>query len=181
MLFIRLMPNETASQFARDVAGAINAEVESRVDRMVRTIELSAREAYAKETACIVAKAEAKARQDAKSQADLAFQTIFDRDLKVNHTLSDISLEDIRQEFRVQLETVKAHIQTECEEDVRKELTAFRAHIQSLAAPLLPSNDLVVEVTSWAQVSRFKQRQQRSRRKPRGQEAEPRRRMEEDA
>jgi hypothetical protein len=105
----RLVPPETASQFVRDVAGAINAEVENRVDRMVRTIESTAREAYAEETARIVAKAEAKARQDTKAQADHAFQTTLDRDLKVNHALSDISLEDIRREFRYSWKTKNAN------------------------------------------------------------------------
>jgi hypothetical protein len=62
-------------------------------------IELTAKEAYAEETACIVARAELKARHDAKEQADLAYKTTFDMDMKVNHALSDISLENIRKEF----------------------------------------------------------------------------------
>jgi ribosome recycling factor len=50
-----LAPPETSSQFVQDVARAINAEVESHVDRLVRTIESTAREAYAEETQHIVA------------------------------------------------------------------------------------------------------------------------------
>jgi hypothetical protein len=61
----RLVPGETASQFVRDVAGAINAEVESRVDRMVKTVEQTAREAYQSEMDRIVAKATAKGAVDA--------------------------------------------------------------------------------------------------------------------
>jgi hypothetical protein len=152
-----LAPPETASQFVQDVAGAINAEVESRVDRLVRTIESTAREAYAEETQRIVAKAEAKARQDAKAQADTAFQVIYDRDMKVNHSLSDISLENIRREFRIQLKAAKEHVQKECEEDAKVDLDAFWARIlSSPAASLPPSNDLVTEVTSWAEAHGFK-------------------------
>jgi hypothetical protein len=153
----RLEPPETVSQFVRDVAGAINAEVESRVDRMVRTVETTAREAYAEETQRIVAKAEAKARQDAKAQADVAFQTIYDRDMKVNHSLSDISLENIRREFRTQLEKAKNHLREECAADAKMDLDAFRAKLlSSPAAALPPSADLVTEVTSWAAAHGFK-------------------------
>jgi hypothetical protein len=121
----RLVPGETASQFVRDVSGAINAEVESRVDRLICMIELTAKEAYAEETARIVARAELKAQHDAKEQADIAYKTIFDRDMKVNHALSDISLENIRKEFRVQLETQKEHTRKECAEAATEELDAF--------------------------------------------------------
>jgi hypothetical protein len=152
----RLAPPETASQFVWDVAGAINAEVESRVDRMVRTIESTAREAYAEETKRIVAKAEAKARQDAKAQADEAFQVIYDCDMKVNHSLSDISLENICREFRVQLEHAKEHVREECAADTKMELDAFRARVLlSSAATLPPSDNLVAEVTSWAEAHGF--------------------------
>jgi hypothetical protein len=152
----RLAPLETASQFVRDVAGAINAEVESRVDRMVCTIETTAREAYAEETKHIVAKAEAKARQDTKAQADTAFQVTYDRDMKVNHSLSDISLENIRREFRIQLEKAKDHLRAELAEDAKMDLEAFRARLlSSPAAPSPPSNDLVTEVTSWAKAHGF--------------------------
>jgi hypothetical protein len=153
----RLAPPETVSQFVQDVAGAINTEVESRVDRMVRTIETTAREAYAEETQHIVAKAEAKARQDAKAQADTAFQVTYDRDMKVNHSLSDISLENIRREFRIQLEKAKDHLRAELAEDAKMDLDAFRARLlSSPAAPSPPSNDLVTEVTSWAEAHGFK-------------------------
>jgi hypothetical protein len=153
-----LAPPETASQFVRDVAGAINAEVESRVDRMVRTIESTAREAYAEETQRIVAKAEAKARQDAKAQADAAFQVTYDCDLKVNHSLSDISLENICREFRIQLESAKEHIRKECAEDTKTDLEAFRARVlsSSAAPPLPPPDNLVTEVASWAEAHGFK-------------------------
>jgi hypothetical protein len=154
----RLAPPETASQFVRDVAGAINAEVESCVDRMVRTIESTAKEAYAEETQHIVAKAEAKARQDAKAQADVAFQVTYDRDLKVNHLLSDISLESIRREFWLQLESAKEHVRKECAADAKMDLEAFRARVlSSSAAPLLPPpNNLVADVASWAEAHGFK-------------------------
>jgi hypothetical protein len=153
----RLAPPETASQFVRDVAGAINAEVESRVDRMVRTVETTAREVYAEETQRIVAKAEAKARQDAKAQADSLSSNLTTADMKVNHSLSDISLENIRREFRIQLEKAKSHLREECTADAKMDLDAFRAKLlSSSAAALPPSSDLVTEVTSWAEAHGFR-------------------------
>jgi hypothetical protein len=77
--------------------------------------------------------------------------------MKVNHSLSDISLENIRREFRIQLETAKEHVRKECAEDTRVDLDAFRARIlSSPAASLPPSDDLVTEVTSWAEAHGFK-------------------------
>jgi hypothetical protein len=146
----RLVPDETASQFVRDISGAINAEVESHVDRLIRTIELTAKEAYAEETSHIVARAELKARHDAKEQADLAYKTIFDRDMKVNHALSDISLENIRKEFRVQLEVQKEHTRKECAEAATEELDVFQASVSRPHRTFPNEESSVMEVAQWA-------------------------------
>jgi hypothetical protein len=146
----RLVPNETASQFVRDISGAINTEVESRVDRLIRMIELTAKEAYTEETARIVAKAELKARHNAKAQADQAYQTIFDRDMKVNHALSDISLENIRKEFRVQLEVQKEHIHKEWAEEATAELDIFQMSVSRHNRTFPSDESTVTEVAQWA-------------------------------
>jgi hypothetical protein len=77
--------------------------------------------------------------------------------MKVNHSLSDISLENICREFRIQLESAKEHVQKECEEDAKVDLEAFWARIlSSPAASLPPTTDLVTKVTSWAEAHGFK-------------------------
>jgi hypothetical protein len=96
----RLVPGETASQFVRDVAGAINAEVESRVDRMVKTVEQTAREVYQSEMDRIVAKATAKGAADAAAQANEAYKVTMERDAKVNLARTDIVLQNIRSGIR---------------------------------------------------------------------------------
>jgi hypothetical protein len=146
----RLVPGKTASQFVRDISGAINTEVESRVDRLIHTIELTAKEVYAEETACIVARAELKAWHDAKEQADLAYKTTFDRDMKVNHALSDILLENIRKEFRVQLEVQKEQTRKECAEAATEELDIFRASVSRPHRAFPNEESTVTEVAQWA-------------------------------
>jgi 6-phosphofructokinase len=111
----RLVPGETALQFVRDVAGAINAEVESRVDRMVKMVEHTAREAYQSEMDRIVAKATAKGAADATAQADEAYKVTMERDAKVNLARTDIVLGNIWTEYEQQLLVLQQQTKAELE------------------------------------------------------------------
>jgi hypothetical protein len=98
-----LIPNKTVSQFVRDVAGAINAEVESCINCMVQTVEQTAREAYQSKMDRIVAKAVAKGATDAATKADEVYLVTMECNTKVNLARTDIALGNIRMEYEKQL------------------------------------------------------------------------------
>jgi hypothetical protein len=145
----RLVPGETASQFVRDVAGAINAEVESRVDRMVKTVEQTAREAYQSEMDRIVAKATTKGAADAKAKADEAYQITMERDSKVNLVRTDIALQIVRTEYEQQLIVLQKQAKAELDIELHSNITSFRARVKGDIGPL--DNVLLEEITQWVE------------------------------
>jgi 6-phosphofructokinase len=145
----RLVPGETASQFVRDVAGAINAEVEARVDRMVKTVEHTAREAYQSEMDRIVAKATAKGSADAISKAEEAYNVTMQRDAKVNLARTDIALQNIRAEYEQRLETLKKQTAAELDIELHSQITSFRERVRGDLGPL--DNVLLEEITTWVE------------------------------
>jgi hypothetical protein len=145
----RLVPGETASQFVRDVAGAINAEVESRVDRMVKTVEQTAREAYKSEMDRIVAKATAKGAADAVAKADEAYQVTMERDTKVNLACTDIALQNIRLEYEQQLVVLQNQTKTELDLELHNNISTFRERVRGDIGPL--DNVLLGEITQWVE------------------------------
>jgi nucleoside diphosphate kinase len=146
----RLVPGETASQFVRDVAGAINAEVESRVDRMVKTVEQTAREAYQSEMDRIVAKATAKGAMDATSKADDAYEVTMERDAKVNLARTDIALQNIRLEYEQQLSLLQKQTKAEMELELHNNISSFRERVRGDIGPL--DNVLLGEITQWVEL-----------------------------
>jgi hypothetical protein len=145
----RLVPGETASQFVRDVAGAINAEVESRVDRMVKTVEQTAREAYQSEMDRIVAKATAKGAADAASKADEAYNVTMERDAKVNLARTDIALQNIRSEYDQQLDVLKKQTAAELDLELHNQIASFRDRVRGDLGPL--DNVLLEEISKWVE------------------------------
>jgi hypothetical protein len=145
----RLIPGETASQFVRDVAGAINAEVESRVDRMVKTVEQTAREAYQSELDRIVAKAKAKGAADAITKAEAAYNITMERDAKVNLARTDITLQTVRNEYERQLTVLQQQTKAELDIELHNNIASFRSRIKGDIGPL--DNVLLEEITKWAE------------------------------
>jgi hypothetical protein len=145
----RLVPGETASQFVRDVAGAINAEVESRVDCMVKTVEQTAREAYQAEMDRIVAKATAKGAADASAKADEAYKITMERDAKVNLARTDIALQNVRAEYEQQLIVLQKQTKAELDIELHNNIASFRARVKGDIGPL--DNVLLEEVTQWVE------------------------------
>jgi hypothetical protein len=145
----RLVPGETASQFVRDVAGAINAEVESRVDRMVKMVEQTAREAYQSEMDRIVAKATAKGAADATSKADDAYKVTMERDSKVNLARTDIALHNVRLEYEQQLDTLKKQTAAELDIELHSQIASFRERVRGDLGPL--DNVLLEEISQWVE------------------------------
>jgi hypothetical protein len=145
----RLVPGETASQFVRDVAGAINAEVESRVDRMVKMVESTAREAYQSEMDRIVAKATAKGAADAASKADKAYNITMERDSKVNLARTDIALQNIRAEYEQQLDSLKKQTAAELDIELHSQIASFRERVRGDLGPL--DNVLLEEISQWVE------------------------------
>jgi hypothetical protein len=143
----RLVPNETASQFVRDVAGAINAEVESCINCMVQTVELTAREAYQSKMDQIVAKAVAKGAADAATKADEAYQVTMERDAKVNLARTDIALGNIREEYEKQLLILQRQTKAELELDLHNNISSFRERVRGDIGPM--DNVLLEEITQW--------------------------------
>jgi hypothetical protein len=145
----RLVPGETASQFVRDVAGAINAEVESRVDRMVKTVDQTAREAYQSEMDRIVAKATAKGAADATAKADVAYKVTMERDAKVNLVRTDIALQNVRVEYEQQLVVLQKQARAELDIELHANITSFRERVRGDIGPL--DNVLLEEITQWVE------------------------------
>jgi hypothetical protein len=145
----RLIPGETASQFVRDVAGAINAEVESRVDRMVKTVEQTAREAYQSEMDRIVAKATAKGSADAAAKADEAYRVTMERDAKVNLARTDIALQNVRDEYERQLASLQTQTKAELDIELHNNIASFRERVRGDIGPL--DNVLLGEITQWVE------------------------------
>jgi nucleoside diphosphate kinase len=145
----RLVPGETASQFVRDIAGAINAEVESRVDRMVKTVEQTAREAYQSEMDRIVAKATAKGAADAAAQANDAYKVTMERDTKVNLARTDIALQNIRTEYEQQLIVLQKQTKAELDLELHDNISAFRERVRGDIGPL--DNVLLGEIMQWVE------------------------------
>jgi hypothetical protein len=145
----RLVPGETASQFVRDVAGAINAKVESRVDRMVKTVEQSAREAYQAEMDRIVAKATAKGAADAASKADEAYKVTMERDAKVNLARTDIALQNVCMEYEQQLATLQQQTKADLDIELHNQISSFRERVRGDIGPL--DNVLLGEITQWVE------------------------------
>jgi hypothetical protein len=145
-----LIPGETASQFVRDVAGAINTEVESRVDRMVKTVEQTAREAYQSEMDRIVAKAMAKAAVDAASRADKAYNITSERDTKVNLAQTDIVLQNIRTEYEQRLLILQQQTWAELELELHNNISSFRERVRGDIGPM--DNVLLEEITKWVEM-----------------------------
>jgi hypothetical protein len=145
----RLVPGETASQFVRDVAGAINAEVESCVDRMVKTVEQTAREAYQSEMDRIVAKATKKGAADAVAKADEAYKITVEREAKVNLARTDIALHNIRLEYEQQLDVLQKQTKTELELELHNNISSFRERVRGDIGPL--DNVLLGEITQWVE------------------------------
>jgi hypothetical protein len=145
----RLVPGETASQFVRDVAGAINAEVESRVERMVKTVEQTAREAYQSEMDRIVAKATAKGAADAATKADEAYRITMERDTKVNMARTDIALQNIRTEYEQQLIVLQTQTKADLDIELHNNIASFRARVKGDIGPL--DNVLLEEITQWVE------------------------------
>jgi hypothetical protein len=146
----RLVPGETTSQFVRDIAGAINAEVESRVDRMVKTVEQTAREAYQSEMDRIVAKATAKGAADAVTRADKAYKVTMERDAKVNLAQTDIVLGNIRTEYEAQLLVLQQQTKAELEIDLHNNISSFRERVRGDIGPM--DNVLLEEIMKWAEI-----------------------------
>jgi hypothetical protein len=146
----RLVLGETASQFVRDVAGAINAEVESRVDRMVKTVEQTAREAYQSEMDRIMAKATAKATMDAASRADEAYKTTSEHDAKVNLAHTDIALQTIRTEYKQRLLALQQQTRAELELELHDNISSFRERVRGDIGPM--DNVLFGEITKWVEL-----------------------------
>jgi hypothetical protein len=146
----RLVPGETASQFVRDVAGAINAEVESRVDRMVKTVEQTAREAYQSEMDRIVAKATAKGAADAASNADKAYKITMEHDAKVNLVRTDIVLHNIWTEYKQQLLVLQQQTKAELEIELHNNISSFRERVRGDIGPM--DNVLLGEITKWVEL-----------------------------
>jgi hypothetical protein len=145
-----LVPGETALQFVRDVAGAINAEVESRVDRMVKTVEHTAREAYQSKMDCIVAKATAKGAADATAQADEAYKVTMERDAKVNLARTDIVLGNIWTEYEQQLLVLQQQTKAELEIELHNNISSFRERVRGDIEPM--DNVLLGEITKWVEL-----------------------------
>jgi hypothetical protein len=145
-----LVSGETASQFVRDVAGAINAEVESRVDRMVKTVEQTAREAYQSEMDRIVAKATAKGAVDTASRADEAYKTTMERDAKVNLARTDIALHNIRMEYEQQLLVLQQQTKAELKIELHDNISSFRERVRGDIGPM--DNVLLEEITKWVEL-----------------------------
>jgi hypothetical protein len=145
----RLIPGETASQFVRDVAGAINAEVESCIDRMVKTVEHTAREAYQSEMDRIVTKATAKAAVDAAAKADKAYMVTLQRNAKVNLARTDIVLQNIRLEYEQQLIVLQKQTKAELDIELHNNITSFRERVRGDIGPL--DNVLLGEITKWVE------------------------------
>jgi hypothetical protein len=146
----RLVPGETASQFVRDVAGAINAEVESRVDHMVKMVEQTAREAYQSEMDRIVAKATAKGAVDAITREDKAYKVTMERDAKVNLARTDIALQNIRTEYEQQLLTLQRQTKAELEIELHDNISSFRERVRGDIGPM--DNVLLEEITKWVEL-----------------------------
>jgi hypothetical protein len=146
----RLIPGETASQFVRDVAGAINAEVESRVDRMVKTVEQTVREAYQSEMDRIVAKATAKAAVDAASRAEEAYKITSERDTNVNLARTDIALQTIRTEYEQRLLVLQQQTRAELELELHSNISSFRERVRGDIGPM--DNVLLEEITKWVEM-----------------------------
>jgi hypothetical protein len=153
----RLAPPETASQFVRDVAGAINAEVESRVDRWSAPLNQQHGRHMLKRPSTSLLRQKPKHDRTLRLRQTRPSKSSYDRDMKVNHSLSDISLENIRREFRISLR---------CKRTPTGGMRGGREGgfgrlpgqnpILSERPPSPPSNDLVTEVTSWAEAHGFK-------------------------
>jgi hypothetical protein len=146
----RLVPGETASQFVRDVAGAINAEVESRVDHMVKTVEQTAREAYQSEMDRIVAKATVKGAADAATRADKAYKVTMERNVKVNLARTDIVLTNIRTEYEQQLLNLQKQTKAELEIELHNNISSFREWVRGDIGPM--DNVLLGEITKWVEL-----------------------------
>jgi hypothetical protein len=145
----RLIPGETASQFVRDVAGAINAEVESRVDHMVKTVEQTAREAYQSEMDRIVAKATAKGAVDAAAKVDEAYKVTMERNAKVNLVCTDIALQNVRLEYEQQLVVLQKQAKAELDIELHNNITSFRERVRGDIGPL--DNVLLGEIMQWVE------------------------------
>jgi hypothetical protein len=146
----RLVPGETASQFVRDVAGAINAEVESRVDPMVKTVAQMAREAYQSEMDHIVAKATAKGAADATARADEAYKVTMEHNTKVNLARTDIALTNIRTEYEQQLIILQQQTKAELEIELHNNISSFRERVRGDIGPM--DNVLLGEITKWVEL-----------------------------
>jgi hypothetical protein len=149
----RLVPGETASQFVRDVAGAINAEVESHVDWMVKTVEQTAREAYQSEMDRIVAKATAKGAADTTARADKAYKITMERDSKVNLARTDIALANIWTEYEQQLLVLQQQSRAELEIELHNNISSFREWVRGDIGPM--DNVLLEEIRKWVELQGF--------------------------
>jgi hypothetical protein len=135
-----LIPNETVLQFVRDVAGAINAEVESRINRMVQTVEQTAREAYQSKMDRIVAKAVAKGAADVATKADEAYLVTMERDAKVNLARTDIVLGNIRKEYETQLLILQRQTKAELDLELHDNISSFRERVRGDIGPWTTSS-----------------------------------------
>jgi hypothetical protein len=149
----RLVPGETASQFVRDVAGAINAEVESCVDRMVKMVEQTAREAYQSEMDRIVAKATAKGAADATARADEAYKITMEHDAKVNLARTDIVLANIRMAYEQQLLVLQQQTKAELEIELHNNISSFRERVRGDIGPM--DNVLLEDIRKWVELRGF--------------------------
>jgi hypothetical protein len=149
----RLVPDETASQFVRDVAGAINAEVESHVDHMVKMVEQTAREAYQSEMDRIVAKAVAKGAADTATKADKVYWITMEHDAKVNLARTDIVLNNIWTEYEQQLLTLQQQTKAELEIELHDNITSFREWVRGDIGPM--DNILIEEITKWVELQGY--------------------------
>jgi hypothetical protein len=123
--------------------------VESRVDRMVKTVEKSAREVYHSEMDRIVAKATAKGEVDAAAKADEAYRVTMERDAKVNLARTDIALQNIRLEYEQQLVVLQKQTKAELELELHNNISSFRERVRGDIGPL--DNVLLGEVTQWVE------------------------------
>jgi hypothetical protein len=145
----RLVPGETASQFVRDVAGAINAEVESRVDRMVKTVEQTAREAYQSEMDRIVAKATAKELQTPPpEQTKHTSHHGTRRQSQPWHEQTSCSKH--QDGVRTQLLVLQQQTKAELEIELHNNISSFRERVRGDIGPM--DNVLLEEITKWVEL-----------------------------
>ena len=142
-----LHPGPDTTHFVRDSFPTLVEEVEKRVTKVIEDVEMAADEAYTKAKNDTITRAVKSATADAHEEAVRAYETTYNAAKIAANSRNDITIEQVRLEFKKHRQVRIAEARAEHEFDTAAELTAFRSRLREDSGAL--DNVLLSEITDW--------------------------------